>query len=125
MHGTTKVFGFPPGARRTLADLHSLIGVAGILECVLGVLIIIGLFGSYAAFIASGEMAFAYFIAQFPYAILPIYPAPGILAESAVFNSFFFLYMASRGSGPLSIDQVLESRRRAKHRLGVADDTAV
>jgi hypothetical protein len=72
---------------------------------------VIGFLGSYAAFIASGEMAAAYFLAQFPYAVPPIHPAPGILAESAAFNSFFFLYIASRGSGILSVDDILRRRR--------------
>jgi putative oxidoreductase len=111
MHGTTKVFAFPPGSRRAVADLTSLVGVAGTLEIVLGALIIVGFLGSYAAFIASGEMAAAYFIAQFPYAVLPIHPAPGILAESAVFNCFFFLYVASKGSGILSVDEILRRKR--------------
>src|SRR5512133_1750609 len=110
MHGTTKIFGFPPG-RRPVSDVASLVGTAGVLEVVLGALIIVGFLGSYAAFVASGEMAAAYFIAQFPFAILPIHPAPGILPESAVFNCFFFLYVASRGSGILSVDDMICRRR--------------
>ena len=97
--------------RRPITDLTSMIGVAGMLEVVLGALIIVGFLGSYAAFIASGEMAAAYFMAQFPFAILPISPAPGIVAESAVFNCFFFLYVASKGSGILSVDNFLQRRR--------------
>jgi len=80
MHGTSKVLGFPPGARSgALQDLTSLLGVAGLLEVVLGACIILGLKASYAAFIASGEMAAAYFMTQFPFAVLPIYQPRGIL----------------------------------------------
>ena len=111
MHGTTKIFAWPTGSRRPITDLTSMIGVAGMLEVILGALIIVGFLGGYAAFIASGEMAAAYFMAQYPFAILPIRPAPGILAESAVFNCFFFLYVASKGSGILSVDNFLRRRR--------------
>jgi putative oxidoreductase len=114
MHGTTKLFGWPPGARggaRTL-EMFSLLWTAGMIETVAGLLIMIGLGTRWAAFLCSGEMAVAYFMRQAPYAILPIYPAPGILAESAVFNAFFFLYVAAKGAGPLSVDAWLAQRRR-------------
>jgi putative oxidoreductase len=115
MHGTSKVLGFPPGARSgALQDLTSLLGVAGLLEVVLGACIILGLKASYAAFIASGEMAAAYFMTQFPFAVLPIYQPRGILGESAVFNCFFFLYVAAAGPGPYSIDAWLASRRQGR-----------
>ena len=93
MHGTIKILGFPPGARGGggSVELLSLIGAAGVIETVGGLLIMIGLGTRWAAFICSGEMAAAYFIAQFPFAILPIYRPPGILGESAVFNCLFFL----------------------------------
>jgi len=114
MHGTTKLFGFPPGARggaRSL-EMFSMIWTAGIIETIGGFLVMVGFGTTWAAFLCSGEMAAAYFIAQLPFAILPIYPRPGILAESAVFNAFFFLYVASRGAGPLSVDHALARRHR-------------
>ena len=113
MHGTTKLFSFPPGAfgtGRTLAPF-TLLWTAGWIETIGGLLIMIGLFARPAAFICSGEMAFAYFLRQFPFAVLPIYPPPGIFGESAVFNCFFFLYVAARGAGPLSVDRWLQRRR--------------
>ena len=123
MHGTTKLFGFPPGARggaRSL-EVFSLLWTGGAIETVGGLLIMLGFCTRWAAFICSGEMAAAYFMARFPYAVLPIYPRPGILPESSVFNSFFFLYVAARGAGPLSIDHWIARWRRS--RLG-ADYTA-
>ena len=112
MHGTTKLFNWPSGARPGTVELDSLLGVAGVIETSLGLLIMIGLFGSWAAFICSGQMAAAYFLRQLPFNVLPIYQPPGILGESTVFNAFFFLYVAAKGSGMFSIDSLL-SRRRA------------
>ena len=54
----------------------------------------------------AGQMAAAYFLRQYPFAILPIYPPRGILGESTVFNAFFFLYVAAKGSGMLSLDSL-------------------
>lgn len=116
MHGTTKLFGFPSGARGGGRSLQtfSFLWTAGVIECVGGLLIIVGLWASWAAFICSGEMAAAYFLAQLPFAILPIHPRPGILPESAVFNAFFFLYVASKGAGPLSLDHLLSKHGRGR-----------
>ena len=113
MHGTTKLFSFPPGAFGTGRTLpaFSLLWTAGWIETIGGLLIMIGLFARPAAFICSGEMAIAYFLRQFPFAVLPIYPPPGIFGESAVFNCFFFLYVAAKGAGPLSIDRWRERHR--------------
>jgi putative oxidoreductase len=113
MHGTTKLFSFPPGARGTGRELEmfSLLWTAGWIESIGGILITIGLFTRWTAFICSGEMAGAYFIRQLPFAVLPIYPPPGILGESAVFNCWFFLYVAAKGPGPFSVDRWLERRR--------------
>jgi len=111
LHGTTKWFDWPPGARpRGAVEMASLLGVSAVLETVLGTLIIIGLWTRGAAFIASGHMASAYFMRQFPFAILPIYQPPGILGESAIFNCFFFLYVAAKGAGIWSVDHVRGKR---------------
>ena len=61
-HGVVKMFGFPPGAMPGVQDPMTLLGVAGIIELIAGVLILIGLFTRPAAFIASGEMAVAYWM---------------------------------------------------------------
>jgi putative oxidoreductase len=114
MHGTTKLLGFPPGARGAgrSVELFSLLGAAGSIESIGGLLIMMGLLTRWSAFISSGEMATAYFLAQFPFAVLPIYRPPGILGESAVFNCFFFLYVAAKGPGSLSLDGWLARRHR-------------
>jgi putative oxidoreductase len=95
-HGGQKLFGwFGAGP----VPLASLFGVAGIIEIVLGLLILIGLLTSYAAFIASGEMAVAYFIGHFPKSFWPLENA----GEPAVLFCFIFLYMATQGSGVWSV----------------------
>jgi putative oxidoreductase len=112
LHGTTKLFDWPPGTRaRGAVAVATLLGVAGVIETILGVLITIGFGTRWAAFIASGQMAAAYFLRQFPFAILPIYQPPGILGESTVFNCFFFLYLAANGAGVFSVDHLLAKRR--------------
>ena len=96
-HGLQKVFGMFGGHA---VPLHSLLGVAGVLELVLGALIALGLFTSWAAFIASGEMAVAYFRAHAPRGQWPIENG----GELAVVLCFAFLYIASQGAGRLSVD---------------------
>jgi putative oxidoreductase len=96
-HGGQKIFGWFGGQP---VPLGSLFGVAGILEIVLGTLITIGLLTGTAAFIASGEMAVAYFIGHFPKSFWPLENA----GEPAVLFCFIFLYMATQGSGIWSVD---------------------
>jgi putative oxidoreductase len=96
-HGGQKIFGWFGGQP---VPLGSLFGVAGILEIVLGTLITIGLLTGTAAFIASGEMAVAYFIGHFPKSFCPLENA----GEPAVLFCFIFLYMATQGSGIWSVD---------------------
>lgn len=98
MHGTQKLFGWPGG--QDTVDLASLMGLAGIIELVGGLMIVFGFFTGYAAFIASGEMAVAFFMAHAPQGWNPLLND----GETAVLYCFLFLYMAARGSGPWSID---------------------
>jgi putative oxidoreductase len=95
-HGGQKIFGWF-GSQPV--PLSSLFGVAGILELVLGALITIGLFTSLAAFIASGEMAAAYFIGHFPKSFWPLENQ----GEPAVLFCFVFLSIATQGSGIWSV----------------------
>jgi putative oxidoreductase len=81
----------------------------GIIEFVGGGLVAIGLWTSYAAFITSGEMAVAYFIAHAVKGFWPILNK----GELAVLYCFVFLYIASRGSGALSVDAVAKKKKRA------------
>ena len=99
-HGLQKIFGLMGGQK---ADLSTLGGFAGIIELVCGFLVMIGLFASWAAFLASGTMAVAYFLAHFPNGFWPIMNH----GEPAVLYCFAFLYIAARGAGPWSVAQAL------------------
>jgi putative oxidoreductase len=97
-HGAQKVFGAFGGKAMPLA---SQAGAAGIIELVCGVLVMIGLFTGLAAFIASGEMAVAYFMVHAPQGLWPIQNQ----GELAVLYCFAFLYIASRGAGRFGVDR--------------------
>jgi putative oxidoreductase len=103
MHGSQKLFGFP--GDKAPVELASLMGLAGIIEFVGGLLIALGLFASIAAFISSGQMAAAYFMAHAPKDTLPIINQ----GELAMLFCFLFLYIAAQGSGIWSVDA---ARRR-------------
>ena len=97
-HGAQKlfgVFGGIGGQPGTSTPLFSLKGFAGCIELVGGLLIALGVITSFAAFIASGEMAFAYFTQHFPRGFWPIQNG----GELAVLNCFLFLYIAANGAG--------------------------
>jgi putative oxidoreductase len=96
-HGAQKLFGVFGGHQVALA---SKFGVAGVIEFFGGLLIAVGFFTSTAAFIASGEMAFAYFTQHMPRHGAPIQNG----GELAVLYCFVFLYIASRGVGTWGID---------------------
>lgn len=102
LHGAQKLFGFPPSGKPA-APLGAFMAFGGTLEFVLGLMIMLGLFAGFAAFIASGEMAVAYFMFHQPGGILPIQNG----GESAVLYCFAFLYIAARGSGLLSADSLI------------------
>jgi len=103
-HGMQKWLGFPvpPPSPVTLT---SLAGAAGMLELVGGPLILIGLFTRPVAFVLSGLMAFAYFIAHAPGGFWPIVNR----GELAALYSFVFLYLAAAGGGPWSVDNWLRN----------------
>ncbi len=102
-HGAMKLFGFPIASEGGTVALFSLIGLAGILEFFGGLLILFGLFTKSVAFILSGLMAVAYFMAH---ASMSFWPAVN-QGELAVVYCFVYLYLAFAGSGPLSLDHVL------------------
>ncbi len=103
LHGAQKLFGVLGGTKVPLVSLY---GAAGVIEFFGGLLIALGLFGSWAAFIASGQMAAAYFIAHFPKGFWPIQNG----GELAVLYCFVFLYIATRGSGVWSVDAALKRK---------------
>ena len=102
-HGAQKLFGVLGG--RSQLDNPMLLA-AGIIEFVGGGLVAVGLLTGYAAFVASGEMAVAYFTAHALGGFWPV--ANG--GELAVLYCFVFLYVASRGSGPLSVDALTRKK---------------
>lgn len=106
MHGSQKLFGWP-GDGNTV-ELASLMGLAGIIEFVGGLLIAFGLFASWAAFIASGQMAVAFFMAHAPQGWNPLVNE----GEKAVLYCFLFLYIAAHGAGVWSVDAARKSSRR-------------
>lgn len=108
-HGTQKMFGFPVPAHQPF-DLYSLIGLAGVLEVFGGLLILLGLFTRPVAFLLSGEMAFAYFMAHAPQAFWPLMNG----GELAVMWCFTFLYLACAGGGEWSLDHLRSARRAGK-----------
>ena len=98
--GVAKILKFPAGTQFDKVELFSLIGAAGMLELVLGGLLMIGLFSRPVAFILSGEMAFAYFIAHFPRGFYPLINNGSL----AILFCFVCLYLATSGGGPISVD---------------------
>ncbi|MDI1310145.1 MAG: DoxX family protein [Methylotenera sp.] len=103
-HGSAKLLGMPHIAMFDGLQLVSLMGLAGVLELVGGTLVMIGLFTRPAAFILSGQMAVAYFMAHAPGGFLPILNQ----GELAVMFSFVFLYFSAAGSGAFSLDSMLK-----------------
>ena len=103
MFGTQKLLGWFGGQ---VAPLMSMFGAAGVIETVCGLLIMVGLFTRPAAFLASGEMAAAYFVAHFPQSPLPIVN----MGERAAMFCFAFLYVASRGGGICSVDSAMAKK---------------
>lgn len=106
LHGTQKLFGLPP-SNKPGGSLSAMMAAAGVIELVAGLLVLFGLFASIAAFIASGQMAVAYFMAHQPQGALPIQNN----GETAVLFCFIFLYIAARGSGIWSIDSLMNRSR--------------
>jgi len=102
-HGTAKLFAMPHQAMFDNLQIMSLIGVQGILEFGGGLLLAIGLFSRPVAFVLSGDMAVAYFMAHWPKSWLPILNG----GELAVLWCFVFLYLFFAGPGPWSLDAKL------------------
>ena len=100
--GTAKILGFPAVPMFAGVKLFSLIGLAGTLELVGGILLLIGLFTRPVAFILSGEMAAAYFIGHFSKSVIPLLNG----GNEAVIYCFVFLYFVFAGPGPWSVDAV-------------------
>ena len=110
LHGAQKMLGFPDPGARLQEHAPMLMKAAGIIELVCGALIALGLFTSIAAFLASGEMAVAYFMKHFPNGFWPTLNG----GELAALYCFVFLYLAFAGPGPWSLDALIGRRRPAR-----------
>lgn len=112
-HGTAKLFGMPHVAMFDGLQLMSLLGLAGILEAFGGALILVGLFTRPVAFLLSGFMAVAYFMAHASKGnpLLPLLNQ----GELAVLYCFVFLYFVFAGAGAWSLDALRKGRSPAKN----------
>lgn len=109
-HGLNKLFDFPPTATHAPYNLFSLVpGLAGLLETFGSLLLILGLFTRPVAFLLSGEMAIAYFMAHAPRSFFPLLNGGDVV----VLFSFTFLYLAVAGGGDWSLDRLLGRQRMA------------
>ncbi|MEM8878676.1 MAG: DoxX family protein [Pseudomonadota bacterium] len=103
LHGTQKLIGIPESTR--VVEAFSLGWTAGVIEIVTGVLLIIGFLTRPAAFLASGTMAFAYWLAHAPRDLFPTNNG----GDAAILFCFVFLYLVFAGAGPWSIDAMRKS----------------
>ena len=99
-YGMAKLLKFPAVPMFKDVTLFSLYGLAGTLELVGGVLMVLGLFTRPVAFILAGEMAFAYFIGHAPRGFFPILNR----GDLAILFCFVFFYLSFAGAGPWSLD---------------------
>ena len=100
-HGLSKVFGFP--VPFPAPSLSGLLILAAFLETVGALFLLAGVYTRIVAFILSGEMAFAYFMAHAPRSFFPLANGGG----AAVAYCFIFLYIAFAGAGPWSVDRAV------------------
>jgi putative oxidoreductase len=98
-HGTMKLFAFP--AAQMEGSLPPLMLFAALLEVVGGILMLIGFLTRPVAFILSGQMAFAYFMAHYPKSFYPALNG----GDGAVLFCFIFLFFVFAGAGAFSVDQ--------------------
>jgi putative oxidoreductase len=110
-HGLSKMFGFPSP---NMPDLFTLNWFAGAIEFVTGALLAVGLATRAMAFIASGEMAFAYFLSHAPASFFPILNR----GDGSILYCFVFFWIVFAGAGPWSLDEWLKTRRGGSERAG-------
>jgi putative oxidoreductase len=110
-HGGQKLFGFPATPGQPFAgapELLSRVWIAGVMEVVGGLLLVLGLLTRAVGFLLAGELAVAYFLVHAPRGFFPILNR----GELAALYSFVFLYFAAAGGGRYSLDHLLFRRRR-------------
>lgn len=104
-HGTQKIFGIPT-PKNPPPESFSLIWVAGWMEIIGGLLLLLGLFTRPVAFLLSGQMAFAYWIAHAPQNVYPVLNG----GDGAILFCFIFLYLVFAGPGSWSLDATRSNR---------------
>lgn len=109
-HGGMKLLGFPAPMPNGTVPVLSFFGFAGLLELAGGLLVAVGLFTRPAAFILSGEMAVAYFLAHGTHGFWPVLNH----GELAILYCFVFLYVAAAGGGAWSVDRIMAQRPKAE-----------
>ncbi|HEY4408136.1 MAG TPA: DoxX family protein [Xanthobacteraceae bacterium] len=105
-HGLVKVLGFPAGAAPGQQALLSFFGIAGLIEAIGGVLLLIGLFTRPVAFLLAGEMAIGYFMVHAPTSFFPAING----GDAAILFCFVFLYFSAAGPGTWSVDEMRARR---------------
>ncbi|HEX9162631.1 MAG TPA: DoxX family protein [Thermoanaerobaculia bacterium] len=112
IHGTQKILGWPPGGEGGggRPPITSIGGIGGIIELTTGALVLVGLFTTIAAFLASGEMAVAYFTTHAPHGFIPLQNK----GELAVLYCFVFLFIAANDGGDWSLDRAIFGRRNSR-----------
>jgi putative oxidoreductase len=113
-HGTQKLIGVPAAEAREPVDLLSLMGVAGVLETVGGLLLLFGLFTGPVALVLALEMAGAYVMAHLPRGAWPLLNG----GELAVLYGVTWLYFSAAGPGPWSLDALRRPAVRDRRREG-------
>jgi putative oxidoreductase len=104
-HGTSKLVAFPESG--PTRELFTLAWYSGAIELITGGLLALGLATRLAAFVASGEMAFAYFLAHAPRGFFPVLNG----GDAAILYCFIFFYFVFAGGGPASLDALAANRR--------------
>ena len=117
-HGAQKLFGFLGGMGQDggSAPFLSLMFFAGFIEFFGGLLVAVGFKTSWVAFLASGEMAVAYFMQHAPRGLFPIENR----GESAVIYAFLFLYIAAHGAGMFSVDAAFGTSKKPEQATATA-----
>ena len=112
-YGIAKIFKFPP--LPYFANPPPLIMTAGAIELVLGGLLVVGLLTRLAAFVLSGEMAFAYFLGHMFKTGEPVFHPLNNGGTAAILFCFACLYLSASGGGPISVDAAIGARSRPSH----------
>jgi len=108
-HATSKLLGFPPFPMGA-PPVGSLFWIAGVIELVGGVLLLVGLLSRPVAFVLSGEMAIGYWMIHAPKSTFPLENG----GDAAILFCFIFLYIAAAGAGEWSVDENVFAKRKAK-----------